>query len=137
MALFEKVIKDFIQSQGFTDSFAATPVYFIAMEKPNPDFSVTIIPESAPSGTRRISEFPSFSVRVRHSKAAEANLFQRRIFELLQEFQGRLGTNPTWPVARIQANATPVQLGRDRDGRQGRWRVQQTFNAITRFVTHP
>jgi hypothetical protein len=137
MALFEKEIKDLIAAQGFQDSSANTPSYFIAMEQKDPAFAVTVIPESGNPGTKRISEFPSFSVRVRHTNAAEANLFLRRIFEFLQEYQGRLGTSPTWPVARISADATPVQIGRDRDGRQGRWRVQQTFNAITRFVTQP
>ncbi len=137
MALFEKEIKDLIVAQGLTDSATNIPTYFIGMEQKDPSFAVTILPESGNPGTRRISEFPSFSVRVRHSNAAEANLFLRLIFEFLQEFQGRLGSNPTWPVARIRADATPVQIGRDRDGRQGRWRVVQTFSAITRFVTQP
>ena len=137
MALFENEIKDLIEAQGFTDSDTNTPTYFLGMEKKLPDFSVTIIPESGAPGTRRISEFPSFSVRVRHTSAFEANLFLRRVFEFLQEFQGRLGSSPTWPVARIQADATPVQVGRDRNGRQGRHRVTQTFSAITRFVTQP
>lgn len=137
MALFESEIRDLIQAQGFTDSNAATPKYYVGMEQKTPDFSCTIIPESGNPGTRRISEFPSFTVRVRHTNAQEANLFLRRIFEFLQEFQGRLGTDPTWPVAQIRADATPVQVGRDRDGRQGRWRVSQTFSAITRFVTQP
>lgn len=137
MALFEQEIKNLLVAQGFQDSSANIPTYFIAMEQPEPNFAVTVVPESGNPGTKRLSEFPSFSVRVRHTNAAEANLLLRRIFEFLQEFQGRLGTTPTWPVASIQADATPVQLGRDRDGRQGRWRVQQTYSAITRFVTQP
>lgn len=137
MALFEQEVKDLIEAQAFTDGASNVPTYFLAMEQEDSDFAVTVLPESGNPGTRRISEFPSFSVRVRHRNAAEANLFLRRIFEFLQEFQGRLGSSPTWPVAQIRADATPVQIGRDRDGRQGRWRVTQTFSAITRFVTQP
>lgn len=137
MALFEKEIKDLISAQAFTDGASASPTYYLGMEQDKPDFTVSILPESGSPGTKRLSEFPSFSVVVRHRNAGEANLFLRRIFEFLQEFQGRLGSTPTWPVAQIRANATPVQLGRDRDGRLGRWRVTQTFSAITRFVTQP
>lgn len=137
MALFEKEIQLLIAAQGFTDGNTATPTFYVGMEKEKPDFTVSILPESGNPGTRRISEFPSFTVRVRHTNAQEANLFLRRVFEFLQEFQGRLGSSPTWPVASIRADATPVQVGRDRNGRQGRHRVQQTFSAITRFVTQP
>lgn len=137
MALFEQAIRDHLAAQGLLDGNGDAPVWWVGAEQDQPDFSVTVIPEAGGDGTRRISEFPSFSVRVRHPNAAQAHLMSRRIFELLQEFQGRLGTNPTWPVARITAIATPVPLGRDRGERQGRWRVTQTFNAITRFVTQP
>ena len=137
MALFENEIRDLIKDQGFTDSTGAVPVYMIAIEKEQPDFVVTVLQESGVGGTRRISEFPSFTIRVRHANGQEATTFLRRIFEFLQEFQGRLGTNPTWPVARIEASATPVPLGRDTARGQGRFSVSQTYNAITRFVTQP
>ena len=137
MALFENVIRDFIQAQGFTDASGATPVYFVSMTKDQPDFTVTVLPEPGATGTKRLSEFPTFTIRVRHRNGEQASLFLRRIFELLQEFQGRLGTSPTWPVARISAEASPTQLGRDNASRQGRWLVSQTYNAIVRFTTQP
>lgn len=137
MALFENEIRNLIQAQGFTDNLGDSPTYFVAMEKDAPDFTVSILPEPGATGTRRISEFPTFTIRVRHRNGEQANLFLRRIFELLQEFQGRLGTSPTWPVAQIRAEATPTQLGRDNESRQGRWRVSQTYNAIVRFTTQP
>lgn len=137
MALFTREVRDLIEAQGFQDSASNTPVFWVGMEQLNPDFAVTVVPESGNPPNRRIGEFHSFSVRVRHTNAEEANLLLRRIFEFLQEFQGRLGSSPTWAVGRITADATPVQLGRDRGAKQGRWRVQQTYTAIARFATQP
>ena len=137
MATFESAIRDLLEAQGFTDSSASVPTFWLAVEQDQPDFSVTVIPEVGSNSTRRLGEFPSFTVRVRHTNAGEAHLLARRIFEFLHEFQGRIGSDPTWPVARITGVGTPAPLGRDRAKRNGRWRVSQTFNAITRFVTHP
>lgn len=129
---------DCIAAQGFQDSAGATPAYCYGMEPGEPDFAVTLLPESGPPGTRRLSDFPTFAIRVRHADGAEATLFLRRVFEFLQELQGRIGSAPVHPVARVRADATPIHLGRDRGGvGQGRWRVQQQFNAVVRFTTQP
>lgn len=127
-------IRDLLEAQGFVDTDALAPTWYVGVELPEPDFTVTILPGQGEAPTRALGEQPQFTVRVRHELGDEANIMVRRIFQFLQEFQGRLGS-PVLPVARIFANTTPVQLGRDGAGsRGGRWVVTQTYTAILRQV---
>ncbi len=134
MALFGNDLTDLLEAQGFVDGAAAAPTWYFALEQPAPDFAVTVLPEQGPAPRRTIGEQPLFAVRVRHPDGREANLFLRQVFEFLQEFQGRIGAAPVYPVARIFATTTAAQLGLDENGQQGRWRVTQTYTAILRQV---
>jgi hypothetical protein len=132
--LISQRIRDYLVSLSLTDTQAASPTYYVGIEQPEPDFAVTILPEQGTAPTRTFGEQPQFTVIVRHAEGDEANLFLRQVFQQLQEFQGRLGSSPVLPVARVTANITPVQLGRDAHEGQGRWRVSQTYTAILRQV---
>lgn len=127
---FPDKVRDLLEAEDFQDSSATSATYAVGFEPKTPDFTIAVLPESGPPPTRRFSDFPNFTVRVRHPDGSEANDVLYRIFRFLQEFQGRPGDVP---VARITANAGPVQLGFDEDGTaSGRWRVSQTFTAIVR-----
>ncbi|MCP4251067.1 MAG: hypothetical protein GY778_28855 [bacterium] len=128
--LLDKEIAVLLGDQNFTDDDAQVATVRAGIEPATPDFTISVLLESGFPPTKQIGERNSFTVRVRHSKAEEANEQMRSVFKFLQEFSGRAGAIP---VGRITANAGPVQLGRDEaPGRgQGRWVVSQTFTAIT------
>lgn len=128
--LLDKELATYLDSLNFTDSDSVSAVVYAGMELPTPDFAITVLLESGPPPTTIVGETNAFTVRVRHPSAEEANLLMRDVFKALQEFEGRAGA---LSIGRIQAGATPVQIGRDeqRDKGQGRWRVQQAFTAIT------
>lgn len=130
MPLFEVELKNEIEAQGFVDGDGNSPAYFVAMEEEEPVFAVTILPEAGSAPTRTLGDFPSFSIRVRHQSGEQANLFLRQVYLFLQEFSSTGLAGGGVGVARITASQGPVQLGRDEDGGQGAWRVQQTFDAI-------
>jgi hypothetical protein len=132
MTLIEEAIASVIDAAGIVDSSSTPATVLIGIEPDGintPDFTITIVPESGLPPTRRISIFFGFSVFVRHPKGLEAQKVVAELFDLLQEYQGR---PLSVPIARITANAGPVQLGRDGNGGQGRWRVSQSYTAIVR-----
>lgn len=128
--LLDKELATFLDAQAFTDSDSVQAVVRAGIELPTPDFHITVLLESGPPPTTIVGETNSFTVRVRHLKAEEANLQMRAVFRVLHEYQGRVGS---LAVGRIQASAGPVQLGRTQQegSGKGRYVVSQTFTAIT------
>lgn len=128
--LLEQEVRDLLDAQAFIDTDSVQATVRAGLELPTPDFAITVLLESGPPPTTIVGETNSFTVRVRHPRAQEANLQMRAVFKVLQEFQGRAGA---LAVGRIQASAGPVQLGREAQQGSGRGRyvVSQTFTAIT------
>lgn len=134
MPLFEQALKDYLKTLDLKDSDNVEPKWYTGFMPDDgasvPDFAAAVIPEAGGEPTHVIGEFPVVTIRVRHPKAREANLFIRKVYNALQEFSSTDLAGSGIGLARIRATQGPVQIGRDDDGKQGRWIVQQTFGAI-------
>ena len=141
MPIFEVALRNYLAGLGIVDSTAAVPIWYVGVMqdvKDGPDFVVAILPEPGQAPVNILGERPGFSVRVRHRLAIEANETIRKVFLALQEFSTPDLASSGIGVARITASQGPVQIGRDDGPGNGRWIVQQSFQAIVpRYDPYP
>ena len=137
----------------FDDADPAERVIFVQEEPPVPtdefpnttvittaDLTITVFTDSGPAPQLLIGESWTLVIQVRHPRYEVAMETQRLIYQLLQENGGQSnGANPLAQglfrgikIWRITADFGPVRLGRDRDGRDGRYRTTQTFTVRTK-----
>lgn len=132
--LFEVALTSYLAARGLTDEDALAPGWYTGLlpdrDPAVPDFAVCVIPEAGLQPTNVLGTKPQVTVRVRHPSARKANLFLLKVFRELQEFSSPNLAGSGVGVARIFAAQGPVQIGRDDGPGQGRWIVQQTFQAI-------
>lgn len=137
----------------YDDADPAERVIFVQEEPPVPtddvpstteittaELTITVFTNSGSEPQLLIGETWSMVIVVRHPRYEVAMETQRRIYDLLQENGGQSnGANPLAQglfrgikIWRITADFAPVLLGRDRDGRDGRYRTTQTFTVRTK-----
>ena len=108
-----------------------------------PDLNITVYTDGGSPPQLLIGETWAITIQVRHPLYETAMQTQREIYELLQENGGQSnGANPLAQgvfrginIWRISADFPPLRLGRDRDGRDGRFRTTQTFTVQTKPIT--
>ena len=108
-----------------------------------PELNITVYPDGGSPPQLLIGESWAITIQVRHPLYETCMSTQRAIYELLQENGGQSnGANPLAQgvfrgikIWRITADFPPLRLGRDRDGRDGRFRTTQTFTVQTKPIT--
>lgn len=105
----------------------------IGLSKPEPKTGVefTIILEGGGPPINVIGEQLGFTVQTRHEEYENAVEEAYGIHRLFQEYQG---TPRDVPIARITSNFPPAVVGQDTAELGGRWRVTESFSALTRVV---
>lgn len=103
------------------------------------DLTITVFTDGGAPPQLLLGETWAITIRVRHPSYETCMATQRSIYELLQENGGQ--SNGANPLAQgvfrgiriwlIEADFPPLRLGRDRDGRDGRYRTTQTFTVRT------
>lgn len=106
--------------------------------------AITVFTDGGAPPQLLIGEEYTITIQCRHDSYETAMETQRDIFQLLQENGGMSnGANPlaqgTFPggiqIWRITADFPPLRLGRDRDGKDGRYRTTQSFTVRTKPIT--
>lgn len=108
-----------------------------------PDLNITVYTDGGGPPQLLIGETWSITIQCRHPLYETAMQTQRDIYQLMQENGGQSnGANPLAQgvfrgisIWRITADFPPLRLGRDRDGRDGRFRTTQTFTVRTKPFT--
>lgn len=144
----------------YDDADPAQRVIFIQEEPPVPvddtadpsalggyvttaDLAITVFTDGGEPPQLLIGEVHTITIQCRHPAYETAMETQRNIFELLQENGGQSnGANPLAQgvfrgisIWRITADFPPVRLGRDLDGRDGRYRTTQSFTVRSKPIT--
>lgn len=136
----------------YDEADPADRVIFIQEEPPVPtdespgsdevttnDLTITVFTDGGQAPQLLLGETWSITIRCRHPRYEVAMETQRDIYQLLQENGGQ--SNGANPLAQgvfrgiriwlIEADFPPLRLGRDRDGRDGRFLTTQTFTVRT------
>lgn len=154
MALgLEQAIAEFLAAEGIGILYpAAGSEIFVTMEPPAPtrypdnpnaeaaDLAVTVFADGGAPPQLTIGETWTITIQVRHPLPETALEVQRAIYDLLQENGGQSnGANPSAqgdfrgiPIWRITADFPPLLLGKDQDGRDGRYLSTQSFTVRTK-----
>lgn len=109
-------------------------VIWVGEEPPKPDETVTVILEGGGAPTQGahgvgLGRSPAFTVRTRGETYDTTQARAHVVHGILDEFEGVVHAVPFW---KINANTEPIPLGRDREGRGGRWVWSQTFRSMTK-----
>ncbi len=105
--------------------------------------AITVFTDGGEPPQLLIGETYTVTIQCRHPSYETAMETQRNIYELLQENGGQSnGANPLAQgvfrgisIWRITADFPPLRLGRDLDGRDGRYRTTQSFTMRTKPIT--
>jgi hypothetical protein len=98
---------------------------------PKEALEFTVVLEGGAPPVNVVGENLGFTVQTRHPSYETAVEQAYLVHRLFQEYQG----NPRGvPIARIISNFPPTPVGRDTEAVGGRWRVTETFSALTRVV---
>lgn len=103
------------------------------------DLTITVFTDGGQAPQLLLGETWAITIRCRHPRYETCMATQRSIYQLLQMNGGQ--SNGANPLAQgvfrgiriwlIEADFPPLRLGRDRDGRDGRYRTTQTFTVRT------
>lgn len=151
MALgIEKDIADYIVAEGiglglYDDATAANRTVHIGQfptDGDTNDLTITVFPDGGSGFVLGLWELTTITIQCRAPQYETAMETQRSIFNLLQEngggsngvnvdATGFFGSNL---VGRITADFQPIGLGRDLDGRDGRFVTSQSFSVQSKPV---
>lgn len=125
----------------------ASPVVFIGEEPvgrededdPARDLSITVFTDGGEPPLKLIGETWTITIQVRHPLYETAMFTQRLIYQVLQMNGGQSnGANPLAQglfngirIWKIEADFPPLRLGRDVEGRDGRFKTTQSFTVDT------
>lgn len=157
MALgLEQAIAEFLADEGIGVLYpAANASIFVTQQPPAPtreggspnavdeELAVTVFADGGAPPQLTIGESWTITIQVRHPLPETALETQRAVYDLLQENGGQSnGANVNAqgnfrgiPVWRITADFPPILLGRDQDGRDGRYLSTQSFTVRTKHFS--